>query len=330
MKSSPPSSPTARLQASPEAVTRAGDLLRKGKLVAFPTETVYGLGASALDEHAVAAVFAAKARPQINPLIVHVLDLTRAEQFVEIGAMARRLAESFWPGALTLVLPRRESCAIAQLASAGLETVAIRAPAHPIARSLLAAADVPIAAPSANRSGRVSPTTADHVMEELEGNIDLVLDGGACPLGLESTIVGFADGSPVLLRKGAIAKGEIEAVIGAVAVPQGGGIAAPGMMKSHYAPSCGLRLEATDIGEHEALLAFGKSPLRTGGPVLNLSPAGELNEAAANLFRMLRQLDKAGAKAIAVMPIPNIGIGEAINDRLARAAAPRDGVSSHG
>lgn len=325
MDSSPSSTPTERLPASPEAITRAGELLRHGRLVAFPTETVYGLGANALDEHAVAAIFAAKARPQINPLIVHVLDIARAEQFVEFGEKARRLAERFWPGALTLVLPRREPCPIAELASAGLETVAIRAPAHPIARSLLEAAGVPIAAPSANRSGRVSPTTADHVMEELAGESDLVLDGGACPVGLESTIVGFVDGSPVLLRKGAIPRAEIEAVIGPVAFPQGDVIAAPGMMKSHYAPGLGLRLDATDVTVDEALLAFGKPLPRTGGPTLNLSPAGDLREAAANLFGMLRELDKTGAKAIAVMPIPNIGIGEAINDRLARAAAPRDG-----
>jgi len=323
MRPEPPPIATRILPARAEAIADAATLLRAGKLVAFPTETVYGLGANALDEFAVSEIFAAKERPRFNPLIVHVLGRDEAEDLVHFNPTASELVDAFWPGGLTLVLPRRASSGLGLLASAGLDTAAVRSPAHATARALLAAVGVPIAAPSANRAGAISPTTAEAVMEELGGRIDAVLDGGPCRIGLESTVVGFHGGHAVLLRTGAVPREAIERIAGPLAHPSGGGIDAPGMMASHYAPRAKLRLHATDVRPGESLLAFGKMVPDGARWVRNLSNAGDLTEAAANLFSMLRALDKAGASTIAVMPVPDTGIGEAINDRLARAAAPR-------
>ena len=305
------------------AISAAAALLRDGRLVAFPTETVYGLGADATNGRAVAAIFAAKGRPRFNPLIVHVKDAQQAAEFTIFSSLATRLVETFWPGPLTLVLPRRTDCRLSLLVSAGLDTVALRAPSHPLARRLIAEAGVPLAAPSANLSGAVSATTAAHVADGLSGKLDLILDGGPTPIGIESTVIGFADGKPVLLRPGALAREAIEKISGPLSAPPGGAIASPGQLASHYAPRAALRLNALEVMPHEALLAFG--PLVAAGArlKLNLSPAGDLVEAAVNLFAMLRALDGEGG-AIAVMPIPMSGLGEAINDRLTRAAAPRD------
>ena len=316
--------PTRTLAADGAAITQAAALLREGRLVCFPTETVYGLGANALDEYAVGAIFAAKERPRFNPLIVHVRDRNQADEFVQFNPSASALAEAFWPGGLTLVLPRREPCPLALLVSAGLPTAAIRAPAHPIARALLKAAGVPIAAPSANRAGRISPTNAADAADELRGRVDLILDGGPCPLGIESTVIGFDQNRPVLLRLGAVAREEIEEIVGPLRDAGSGAIQAPGMMASHYAPRARLRLNAKTVQRAEALLAFGANVPTGARAVCNLSETGDLREAAANLFSMLRRLDKSGAETIAVMAIPEHGLGEAINDRLARAAAPRD------
>ncbi|MDP2148485.1 MAG: L-threonylcarbamoyladenylate synthase [Parvibaculum sp.] len=315
--------------ASEAAIARAGELIREGKLVAFPTETVYGLGADASDDKAVARIFEAKGRPRFNPLIVHVADAQAAEKHVVFSAEAKTLARHFWPGGLTLVLPRRAEARLSLLVSAGLDTVAIRVPAHETAQALLKAAQRPIAAPSANASGKVSPTRASHVMESL-GHSDLlamVLDGGACRLGLESTVIGFPQGIPTLLRPGAVAREEIEAVLGrrladadADAASGEAGRASPGQLESHYAPGAPLRLDAREAGPDEVLLGFGPKAKSS----MNLSASGDLTEAAANLFAMLRALDAtAGGKRIAVSPIPMEGLGEAINDRLKRAAAPR-------
>ena len=304
--------------ATPDAIARAARLLREGRLVAFPTETVYGLGADARNGQAVAAIFAAKGRPRFNPLIVHVADLDEALRHASFPETALKLADAFWPGALTLVLPRRSDCSLSELVSAGLDTVALRLPAHPVASALLREAALPIAAPSANLSGKVSATTAAHVAEGLDGKVDFILDGGATPLGLESTVIGFEGAFPVLLRAGAITRVEIEAVAGVLREPDAA-IRSPGQMESHYAPGAVLRLDARQRNFGEALLGFGFSPEAD----LNLSPSGDLKEAAANLFAMLRALDKT-AKAIAVNPIPETGLGEAINDRLRRAAAPRN------
>jgi len=305
------------------AIADAASILNAGGLVAFPTETVYGLGADAGNDRAVASIFAAKGRPAFNPLIVHVPGIAEAETLVDVTPLARKLARAFWPGALTLVLPRKKDARLSLLVSAGLDTVAVRAPSNPLARALLAAADCPIAAPSANRSGSVSPTTAAHVAESLDGAVDLILDGGATPLGIESTVVGFDAGKPVLLRPGAVPREAIQAVAGPLRAP-GSDISSPGQLASHYAPDLALRLEAHDVAGDEALLAFGHDAPKGGLAVLNLSEQGDLTEAAANLFAMLRALDKSGARRIAVMPIPAHGLGEAINDRLQRAAAPRD------
>jgi L-threonylcarbamoyladenylate synthase len=304
------------------AIAAAAGMLRSGGLVAFPTETVYGLGADATNDRAVAAIFAAKGRPTFNPLIVHVGDLSDAQRLVSFTPTAQKLAEAFWPGALTLVLPRKPDAGISYLTSAGLDTLAVRMPSNPVARKLLAATKRPLAAPSANISGRVSATTAAHVAEELADVIELILDGGATRLGLESTVIGFDDGSPILLRPGAVTREEIEAVAGPLGTPRSDTISSPGQLASHYAPRAVLRLNARDVGTGEALLAFG-TPLTGAKAVRNLSPAGDLTEAAANLFAMLRELDASGASSIAVMPIPQRGLGEAINDRLARAATPR-------
>lgn len=296
------------------AIGRAARILRSGGLVAFPTETVYGLGADATNGHAVAGIFAAKGRPRFNPLIVHVQNLAEAEGHARFSEKARLLAKHFWPGALTLVLPRKPGTPLTDLVSAGLSTVAVRVPAHPVAQRLLRETQRPLAAPSANPSGRVSATTAAHVAEMLENKVDLILDAGAASLGLESTVIGFNDDAPLLLRPGAIARAEIEAVAGPLQ-KAGPTIQSPGQLESHYAPSARLRLNALAAEEGEVLLGFGPSL----GATLNLSPAGDLNEAAANFFAMLRSLDKKAGR-IAVMPIPQTGLGEAINDRLARAA----------
>jgi L-threonylcarbamoyladenylate synthase len=305
--------------ADARAITQAAERLRTGGLVAFPTETVYGLGADATDGKAVAAIFAAKGRPSFNPLIVHVKDRAAAEALVEFNPLARRLADAFWPGALTLVLPRRRNCPLSLLVSAGLDTVAIRVPSHSVALQLIAAAGKPLAAPSANISGHVSPTTARHVAEEFGDKIDLILDGGATHVGLESTVVGFDSGKPVLLRPGGVTREDIERIAGALGKPASSALQSPGQLESHYAPRAKLRLNARKADPGEKLLAFGPD---ASGAALNLSPTGDLKEAAANLFAMLRTLD-AKSDAIAVMPIPNEGLGEAINDRLKRAAAPR-------
>ena len=292
--------------------------LRDGGLVAFPTETVYGLGADATNGRAVARIFEAKGRPRFNPLIVHVRDADEAARHAVFHAPARRLAEAFWPGALTLVLPRAAGCRLSELVSAGLDTVALRVPAHPVAARLIAESGLPIAAPSANASGRITATTAAHVAQSLGDKVDLIVDGGATPLGLESTVVGFDRERPVLLRAGAVAREDIEKVVGPLAAPDDV-VRSPGQLASHYAPHATLRLNARDVREGETLLGFGPDAPRG---TRNLSAIGDLREAAANLFAMLHELDGAGA--IAVMPIPNEGLGEAINDRLARAAAPRD------
>jgi L-threonylcarbamoyladenylate synthase len=304
-------------RATPDAIAQAARVIRVGKLAAFPTETVYGLGADATNGTAVAAIFAAKGRPRFNPLIVHLADGDAAERHALFSPAARALAARFWPGALTLVLPRATDTPLSLLVSAGLDTVALRVPDHPVARALLGEADRPIAAPSANPSGSVSPTSAAHVAEGLGQRIDFILDGGTTPLGLESTVIGFDGQRPLLLRPGAIAREEIEAVVGPLAAP-GDAIRSPGQLASHYAPRAALRLDAQAPEPDEVLLGFGDAP----GATLNLSTRGDLKEAAANLFAMLRALDGTASR-IAVSPIPRHGLGEAINDRLARAAAPR-------
>ena len=323
MHAKTPPHATRIVAADASGIAEAARLLRDGRLVAFPTETVYGLGANALDERAVGAIFEAKERPRFNPLIVHVHDRAEADELVQFTPLAAELAQAFWPGALTLVLKRREPSPLAFLVSAGLDTVALRAPAHEVARALIEAAGVPISAPSANRAGSVSPTSAADVAEELNGRVELILDAGPCPIGLESTVIGFAGQSPVLLRLGAISREAVENIAGPLGEPGTGTVQAPGMMASHYAPRARLRLHAHDVKPGEALLAFGAGAPKTSVPMRNLSVAGDLTEAAANFFAMLRQLDKTGVDAIAVMPIPNRGLGEAINDRLKRAAAPQ-------
>ena len=318
--------------ANEAAVADAADCLAGGGLVAFPTETVYGLGADAANPDAVARLYQAKGRPSFNPLIAHVGDLGAAQRIARFDVTAMALAEAFWPGPLTLVLPKTSDCPVADLATAGLDTIAIRVPAHPVAQAILRAFGGPVVAPSANLSGHVSPTTADHVRGDLEGRIDLIVDGGAVAVGVESTIVGCFD-QPMLLRPGGLPREEIERVLGrALAQPQDdpGNDAqplAPGMLASHYAPRTKVRLNATRIGAGEALLAFG--PVHVPGVdastiVMNLSPRGDLVEAATHLFGYLRALDTKGARAIAVMPMPHHGLGEAINDRLRRAAMGRE------
>ncbi|HXQ50565.1 MAG TPA: L-threonylcarbamoyladenylate synthase [Stellaceae bacterium] len=308
-------------------VAEAARLLRAGALVAFPTETVYGLGGDATNGHAVAAIFAAKGRPRFNPLIVHVAAAEDAERLAVFDARARTLAARFWPGPLSLVLKRRENCPVSLLASAGLDTLALRVPAHPLARDLIRAASVPLAAPSANRSGRVSPTTAEHVAAELDGRIAAILDGGPCAVGIESTVLDLAGPAARLLRPGGVPLEALTAAIGAIERVADSGVApsSPGMLASHYAPALKLRLEARTVEAGEALLAFGPGAPRGAARVVSLSPSGDLAEAAANLFAALRALDRPEFAAIAVMPIPERGLGLAINDRLRRAAAPRPG-----
>jgi L-threonylcarbamoyladenylate synthase len=319
-------------RADASAVGDAVRCLKSGGLVAFPTETVYGLGADATDGKAIARLYEAKGRPAFNPLIAHVADVAAARTLARFDADAERLAAAFWPGPLTLVLPKTLSCPVAELATAGLDSIAVRVPKHEVAQKILAAFKRPIVAPSANRSGHVSPTTAAHVLADLRGRIDLIVDGGATPVGVESTNVACL-GAPALLRPGGLAREAIERVLKRPLAEPPPGIAAeddaplaPGMLASHYAPRTPLRLDAGRVEREEVLLAFG--PMLAEGAdsaalALNLSPRGDLIEAAANLFSHLRALDAAGAKAIAVMPIPQDGLGEAINDRLARAAAPR-------
>ncbi|MEE8633078.1 MAG: L-threonylcarbamoyladenylate synthase [Methyloceanibacter sp.] len=311
--------------ATEEAIAAAAQALAKGDLVAFPTETVYGLGANALDAHAVARVFAAKERPRFNPLIVHVANLEAAETYGVFDATAHKLAEAFWPGPLSLVLPLRPGCGIADLVTAGLGTIALRVPNHTVAQALLADAKLPLAAPSANRSGRISPTSASHVEAELGGMPAMILDGGPCKHGLESTVAGVAGGESILLRLGSVPREAIEAVLGhAIAsAEEDAAISSPGQLERHYAPETPLRLGATDLRPGEALLAFGPNAPQGASASINLSPTGNLEEAAAQLFAALRELDAAGASRIAVMPIPAHELGEAINDRLQRAAKAR-------
>jgi L-threonylcarbamoyladenylate synthase len=313
------------VHATEEAIAKAAQALARGDIAAFPTETVYGLGANARDAHAVAKVFAAKERPRFNPLIVHVPDIAAAESYAVFNDTARKLAEAFWPGPLSLVLPKRADSGIADLVTAGLGTIALRAPNHPVAQALLAEAKLPIAAPSANRSGRVSPTMASHVEAELGDLPAMILDGGPCPLGIESTVIGVAGDAPVLLRLGAVPREAIEAVLGQPIslAKEDAEIASPGQLERHYAPVTPLRLGATDVRAGEALLALGPDAPHGAIVSLNLSASGDLEEAAANLFASLRRLDECGVSAIAVMPIPERGLGEAINDRLRRAAKAR-------
>ena len=311
---------TIRLQAN--EIERAAALLRRGELVAFPTETVYGLGTDATNDQAVAAIFDAKGRPQFNPLIIHVLKAEEAERLVQVDGRAARLMQRFWPGPLSLVLKRAPHCKISLLASAGLDTLALRVPAHPLARELLRVAALPIAAPSANRSGRVSPTNADHVIEELEGRIAAVLDGGPCPIGIESSVLDLTGLKPVLLRPGGVTLEDLEALLGPIELHvKDEVLRSPGMLSSHYAPNLPLRLNATSVAADEALLAFG-APIPAGaGAIFWLSKSSDLVESTANLFSALRAADRSGLAGIAVMPIPEAGLGRAINDRLRRAAA---------
>jgi L-threonylcarbamoyladenylate synthase len=305
-------------------LTEAARILREGGLVAFPTETVYGLGANALEGRAVARIFEAKGRPRFNPLIVHLRSFEAARAYGVFAGDAETLAQEFWPGALTLVVPRREAAGLSDLVSAGLPTVALRVPSHELAQALLTEAGVPIAAPSANISGRVSATRAEHVAADLGETVDMILDGGPTQAGLESTIVALTGGEATLLRAGAVAAEDIEAVLGRRLrrAGEGAGIQAPGMLQSHYAPCARLRLDAATPQAGEAFLAFGPDAPEAAH-LLNLSASGDLREAAANLFAHLRALDAPGIECIAVAPIPQHGLGEAINDRLRRAAAPR-------
>ena len=319
------------LEATAQSIAEAARTLREGGLVAFPTETVYGLGGDAANERAVAAIFEAKNRPQFNPLISHVPDAAAARAFVRWNQTAEKLAATFWPGPLTLVLPRAEGSPIALLATAGLDTVAIRAPSHPIAQALMRATGRPIAAPSANRSGEVSPTRPEHVAQSLGARAPMILDGGPCLVGVESTVLDVTTAPPILLRPGGATREAIEAVIGPIAlsdaIPSGDAARkSPGQLHSHYAPSRPVRLEATSVSADEGLLAFGPDIPPGAMLTMNLSPTGNLGEAAANLFAMMRSLDRPGIGRIAVAPIPHTGLGLAINDRLRRAAAD-DGSS---
>lgn len=307
-------------------IEAAATALRAGKLVAFPTETVYGLGADATDDQAVAAIFDAKGRPRFNPLIVHVPDREQASSIAVWTPLAGRLAEQFWPGPLTLVLERRQDSPISMLASAGGATIALRVPAHPIAEALLRRAGLPVAAPSANPAGRISPTTAAHVVQGLGDHVDLVIDGGPSSVGVESTVLDLTTARPCLLRPGGLPREAIEVLLGehlmtaCDAPADHQALRSPGQLSSHYAPAHPLRLDAFDVSADEALLAFGQKPLEGAAYRLNLSPAGNLREAAGNLFAMLHELDRRAVRGIAVMPIPATGLGEAIIDRLRRAA----------
>jgi L-threonylcarbamoyladenylate synthase len=304
-------------------IAAAAQALREGGLVAFPTETVYGLGADATNNAAVASVYAVKGRPSFNPLIVHVDSAEAAFQLGRFSAEARTLAERFWPGPLSIVVPRAPDCPVSLLASAGLDSIALRVPAHPMALDLLKAVERPVVAPSANPSGRISPTSPDHVRRHLRDKVAMVLDGGRCKVGVESSVVSFLEDGPRLIRHGGIPRAEIETALGhAVAVETHAARPhAPGQLTSHYAPRAELRLNAEGPRAGEAYLGFG--PLHSHGP-WTLSRTGELVEAAANLFRLLHEIDATGVARIAVAPVPHHGLGEAINDRLMRAAAPRE------
>ncbi len=304
-------------------VEQASKLLRQGRLVALPTETVYGLGGDATSDRAVASIFAAKNRPDFNPLIIHVANLEAAQQLVEFTSLAQLLASRFWPGPLTLVLKRLTDCPVSLLASAGLDSLAVRIPAHPLALSLLKAVKLPLAAPSANPSGMISPTTAAHVEAGLGDKVALILDGGPCQVGVESTVIDARGERAVILRHGGVTQEELEDLLGysleKAESPKSGELRSPGQLESHYAPTLPVRLNAVIAEADEALLGFGG----TNGATLDLSPSGNLEEAAANLFAMLRSLDRPPFKGIAVAPIPRHGLGAAINDRLSRAAADR-------
>lgn len=310
-----------------QSVARAVALLREGRLVAFPTETVYGLGADATNGRAVAAVYEAKGRPTFNPLIVHVAEISALDSLIEWNDDARLLASKFWPGPMTLILPRKKGSPVSLLASAGLETLAVRIPSNAAAQKLLRAIGLPIAAPSANASGKLSPTTPEHVAESLGDNVDLILAGGRSQIGVELTVINLTSPTPMILRPGAVTKEQLEAVLEcgvALFEPTSADSDAPpspGMLASHYAPHLPVRLNARTINDSEAFLAFGDDRSVKGGAArLNLSPSGNLNEAAANLFAWLRELDKPSYSGIAVAPIPDKGLGVAINDRLRRAA----------
>ena len=309
------------------AIEEAAAALRAGKLVAFPTETVYGLGGDATSEHAVAAIFATKGRPRFNPLISHVCDIDAAAELVVLDSRANELASHFWPGPLTLVLPRRPDSGLSHLVSAGLGSVAIRVPHHPIAQSLLTAVQRPLAAPSANLSAALSPTQADHVVAGLGAHIAMVLDGGPCAIGLESTVVDLTTSQTTILRPGGLSREDLIKVLGEdvpITTSETSQPKSPGMLRRHYAPATPMRLNATQVAGDEALLAFGDNQPTGAAQTLNLSPTGDLTQAAANLFTMLRDLDGNRHRTIAVVPIPDHGLGTAINDRLTRAASPHD------
>ncbi|WP_419902239.1 L-threonylcarbamoyladenylate synthase [Kiloniella sp.] len=331
------------ITADQRGIDHACDILRSGGLVAFPTETVYGLGADATKSMACASIYEAKGRPSFNPLIVHFPNQEEVEKRVVFPDLAIKLSQNFWPGPMTLVLPRKQDCDIADLCSAGLNSLAVRVPGHPIAHELLKRSKLPLAAPSANASGKISPTTAEHVVNSLGNRVSCILEGSACSVGLESTVIDLTGDTPILLRPGSLTKAEIEAVIGPIELgqslmeskaekepPPASELKSPGLLKSHYAPSLPLRLNATSVRSDEALLAFGSSPLVGAAITRNLSTSADLKEAAANLFAALHDLDAQGEitegkqlKGIAAMPIPTEGLGLAINDRLKRAAAPR-------
>jgi L-threonylcarbamoyladenylate synthase len=322
----------ATLRLARDQLQTAANLLRDGHIVAFPTETVYGLGADAANAQAVAHVYAAKGRPSFNPLIAHVSSMQMAQTIGDFSSQARKLAQAFWPGPLTLVVPLQDHHSVCTLARAGLESVGLRVPAHPLARELLNLAQIPIVAPSANRSGHISPTRVEHVLADLDGRIDAVLDGGLCQVGVESTIVACLDGEPVLLRAGGISTSALELVLhqrikrGTHTVQNLEAPLAPGMLTSHYAPRARVTLNAAHIEKGDAVLLFGvyrPTGIENAHQIINLSESGDAIEAAANLFDALRSLDQSGCENIAVTPILNEGLGEAINDRLSRAAAQR-------
>lgn len=324
--------------ANTETIKEAADLIRGGDIVALPTETVYGLGANALDGHAVAKIFSAKNRPSFNPLITHVSSIEQAETLVEMSVNAKAVAREFWPGPLTLILPRKADADVSDLVSAGLETLAVRMPAHPVAKELIEKAGVPIAAPSANSSGEPSATTPRHVKDSLGERAPFILAAGSCDVGLESTVLDMSGDVPVILRPGSVTAEDLKPLLGNVAYDlgkdKGEDVKSPGQLLKHYAPSIPVRLRAVDVKEGEALLAFGSLKfmgLEGGGAakdlpdyaLRNLSEASDLHEAAANLFTMLRDLDVPENAGIAVMDIPDTGVGIAINDRLSRAAQGR-------
>ena len=304
-----------------EKIIHAAIKLREGELAAFPTETVYGLGADATNDSAVAKIFAIKGRPEFNPLITHIRSIEEAQHYGVFSKNALAIAKRFWPGPLTLILNRKRDCPISWLTTAGLSTVALRVSDHPIANELIKLTGRPIAAPSANKSGRISPTRAEDVINEFQNELEVILDGGDCRVGLESTVLDVSGANPTILRPGSITQIDIENNFGPILLAgQMAKITAPGMLESHYAPNCKVRLNASCIHPGEVFLGFGKNSIAGSK---NLSETAELNEAAANLFRMLRDLDQNNITGIAVAPIPEYGLGIAINDRLKRAAAPR-------